>query len=83
MTFPTSVNSQVTDSVTQFNVKNLGEAPAEAASTLSQLIPQATGIAAQNAVANQQAINQVSQAAVTSCIDTLLGPADSVGSGDN
>jgi len=36
MTFPTAVNDQITDAVTQANVKVLGDAPAQALSALVQ-----------------------------------------------
>ncbi|NQZ73911.1 MAG: RebB family R body protein, partial [Dinoroseobacter sp.] len=41
----TEVNSQITDAVTQTNVKVLGEAPAQAMGTLYQIASQAAGIA--------------------------------------
>ena len=75
MAFPTSVNSQITDAVTQSNVKVVAEAPAMALGSLYQTIAQAAGLAAQNAAANQQAANQVAQAVATRCVEVLLGPA--------
>lgn len=75
MAFPTSVNSQITDAVTQANVKVLADAPAMAMASLYQALAQTAGIAAQNATANQQAANQLSQAVVTRCVDSILGPA--------
>ena len=77
MAFPTSVNSQITDAVTQANVKVLADAPAMALGSLYQTLAQATGMAVQNATANQQAANQVSQAVVTRCVESILGPAAS------
>lgn len=73
MAFPTSVNSQITDAVTQANVKVLADAPAMAMGSLYQTVAQATGIAAQNAATIQQANNQLSQAIVTRCVESLLG----------
>lgn len=75
MAFPTSVNSQITDAVTQANVKVLGDAPAMAMGSLYQALAQAAGMAAQNATANQQAANQLAQAVVTRCVDSILGAA--------
>ena len=49
MAFPTSVNSQITDAVTQANVKVLADAPAMALGSLYQSMAQASGLAAQNA----------------------------------
>lgn len=74
MAEPTAVNSQITDAVTQANVNVLGDAPAMAMGTTYQTVAQATGLATQNAAANQQSANQVGQAIVARCVDTLLGP---------
>ena len=73
MAFPTSVNDQVTDAVTQANVKVLADAPAMAMGSLFQAVAQATGIAAQNAVANQQNANNVALAVATRCVNALVG----------
>lgn len=77
MAFPTSVNSQITDAVTQANVKVLADAPAMALGSLYQTLAQASGMAVQNATANQQAANQVSQAVVTRCVESILGSSAS------
>ena len=53
MADPTLVNGQVTDSVTQANVKVLGDAPAVAMGTSYQTLGHSTGLAMQNAVAAQ------------------------------
>jgi hypothetical protein len=73
MAFPTAVNDQITDAVTQANVKVLADAPAMAMGTLYQTVAQATGIAAQNAVAQQQNANNVALAVATRCVNALLG----------
>lgn len=73
MAFPTSVNNQITDAVSQSNVKVLAEAPAMALSSVYQTLAQAAGLAAQNAAANQQNAQQVAQAALTRCVESLLG----------
>lgn len=73
MAFPTSVNDQITDSVTQSNVKVIGEAPAMALSSLYQSLAHAAGIAAENLVTQQQNANSLSLAVVTRCADALLG----------
>ncbi len=75
MAFPTAVNDQITDSVTQSNVKVLGEAPAMAMGSLYQATAQAIGLAAQNAVAAQQQAAVTAQAATTLGVTTLLGSA--------
>ncbi len=46
MAFPTSVNDQITDSVTQANTKVLGDAPAIAMGNLYQATAQALANAA-------------------------------------
>ncbi|MCV4286211.1 RebB family R body protein [Pseudomonas capsici] len=57
------VNSQITDAVTQANVKVLGESPPMAMSTLYQSMSHASAILFQNAVSAQQQQNTLSQAA--------------------
>lgn len=76
MAFPTAVNSQITDAVTQANVKVLADAPAMAMGSIYQTLAHSLGIAMENAAANQQSANQVAQAVVTRCIESLLGPTD-------
>ena len=73
MALPTPVNGQITDAVTQANVMVLGVAPAQALGSLLQVASQAAGLSMQNAVANQQAMNQVSTAIVTRCVESLTG----------
>jgi hypothetical protein len=68
MAFPTAVNSQITDSVTQSNVQVIAEAPAMALGSLYQSMAQSMGLAAQNAVANQQNSNTVAQAVIAKCV---------------
>ncbi len=65
MAFPTSVNNQITDSVTQSNVQVLGDAPAMAMGNLYQATNQALGNAAHNATTSQQQTNVTAQAATT------------------
>jgi hypothetical protein len=69
----TPVNSQITDAVTQTNVKVLGDAPAMAMGTLYQTIAQTAGIAANNATLAQQQTNVLAQAILTRCVQTLIG----------
>lgn len=57
------VNPQITDAVTQSNVKVVGEAPAMALSPLYQSVSHATSIMFQNAVTAQQQQNTLAQAA--------------------
>lgn len=59
----TPVNAQVTDAVTQANLKVLGEQPAMAMGSIYQAMAQSTGILFQNAVSAQHQQNVLAQAA--------------------
>ena len=56
----TPVNSQITDAVTQTNVKVVAEAPAQAMAALYQVASHSAGLSLQNAIHSQQALNQIS-----------------------
>ena len=63
MALPTPVNGQITDAVTQANVKVLGDAPAMAMGAIYQSLAHSTGILYENAaselaIAAQAATNQ-------------------------
>ena len=68
----TAVNSQITDSVTQTNVKVVAEAPAQAIASLYQVGSHSAGLALQNAVYSQQALNQVSTAVVSKAVALIM-----------
>ncbi len=72
MAFPTSVNSQITDSVSQVNTKVLGDAPAVAMGNLFVATSQALSNAAHNATNNQQQSYVTMQASTTQGVSTLL-----------
>ena len=82
MAFPTAVNNQITDAVTQTNVKVIGEAPAMAMGTIYQSMAQSNGILFANAVAAQQQQNTLAQAATNQgvmqiySLDTTASAAD-------
>ncbi|MCY7295022.1 RebB family R body protein [Alteromonas sp. a30] len=80
MAFPTSVNDQITDSVTQANVEVLSSAPASAMGNLFQATSQALANAAHNATAAQQQMNIVAQAATTTGV-ALLYSLDTASTG--
>ena len=80
MAFPTSVNSQITDSVTQANVQVLGDAPAVAMGNLFQATSQALANAAHNATTAQQQTNITAQAATTMGV-ALLYSLDTAATG--
>ena len=71
MAFPTAVNSQITDAVTQSNVKVLGDAPAVAMGNLYQATAQALANAAHNATNAQQQAYVIAQASTTQGVATL------------
>ena len=65
MAYPTSVNNQITDSVTQANTQVLGSAAAIAMANLYEATSQALANAAHNATLAQQQTNITAQAATT------------------
>jgi hypothetical protein len=71
MAFPTSVNEQITDSVSEANLKVLGDAPAMAMGNLFVATEQALSNAAHNATNNQQQNNITAQAATVMGVATL------------
>ncbi len=72
MAFPTSVNSQITDSVTQSNVGVVGLGSAMAIANLYQATSQALANAAHNATVAQQQNYIAHQAATTAGVNLLL-----------
>lgn len=77
MAFPTAVNDQITDAVSQANTSVLGDAPTLALGALYQAAAQAHGLAVQNAIANQQAMQAIASAALTVAVNRLLGEPSS------
>ncbi len=79
MALPTPVNGQITDAVTQANVKVLGDAPAMAMGSIFQSLAHSTGILYENAVGSQQQLAIAAQAATNQgviqiySIDTMAG----------
>jgi len=69
--YPTAVNNQITDSVTQANVKVLADAPAMALGNLYQATAQALANASHNATTAQQQNNITAQAATVMGVTTL------------
>jgi hypothetical protein len=81
----TPVNGQITDAVTQANVKVLGDAPAQALGTLYQVMSQSVGLSMQNAVSLQQSRNTVNTAVTTQGVNLIYSmdvAADAVGTKD-
>src|SRR5690606_17826061 len=79
MAIPTAVNGQITDAVTQANVKVLGDAPAMAMGAIFQSLGHSTGILYENAVSAQQQLQIAAQAATNQgviqiySIDSMAG----------
>ncbi|MCW1961259.1 RebB family R body protein [Chryseobacterium viscerum] len=65
------VNEQITDAVTQSNVKVVAESPAMALSNVYQTAAHSTGIMFENAMTNQNQHNIVTQAATTQGISQI------------
>ena len=72
MAFPTAVNSQITDSVTQANTKVVGDSPALSLGELYIATSQALANAAHNATSAQQQTGVTGQASMTQSVSTLL-----------
>lgn len=72
MAFPTPINDQITDSITEVNTKVLGDAPAEAMGNLFIATSQALSNAAHNATNAAQQASVTVQAATTKGVETLL-----------
>ena len=67
----TTVSTQITDAVTQANVKVLAESPAMSLSNLYQTISQSLSLSAQNSVTAQQQSNIVHQTTTTQGVSLL------------
>lgn len=65
MADPTLVNGQITDAVTQANVKVLADAPAQALAMVYQTLGHTVGLGMQNAASAQQQMNTINQASTT------------------
>ncbi len=67
-----AVNHQITDSITQVNVKTLGDAPAMAAGQLYQTMAHSTGVMFENQVNAQHELNLAAQAATVTGVSELF-----------
>lgn len=76
------VNSQVTDAVTQANVKVLGDAPAMAMGTVYQAMAQSVGLSMQNAVSAQAQMTAIAQAATAQGINLIYSVPTELELGD-
>ncbi len=71
MALPTAVNDQITDSVTQANVKVLDESPAVVMGQIYQAAAHAVSVRAENALEEQQQALTEAQAATVSAVALL------------
>lgn len=67
----TTVNSQITDAITQANVTTLGSAPAQAIAMLYASLSQAFALSAANAVTQQQHANMLMEAVTARAVGGL------------
>lgn len=75
MAEPTPVNSQITDAVTQNNVKVVAEAPAQAMGLVYQTMAHSISLSMQNAQQAQGGLQQIGNAVTSSAITMILGTA--------
>lgn len=64
MAYPTAINSQITDAITQTSVQNLGSASALSFGQFAQSTAHALSLAAHNATLGQQHLAILSQAVI-------------------
>ena len=67
-----AVNAQITDAVTQTNVKVLGEAPAEAVGLATQVLAHSVGLAMENATQTQGGMQQANNSATAAIIAMIM-----------
>jgi hypothetical protein len=79
MAFPTTVNNQITDALTQANVEVLGSTPSVAMGNLYQATSLALAQAAHNATFAQQQMYVTSQAVTTAGVALLYSLAGASG----
>jgi len=71
----TLVNGQVTDAVTQTNVKVLGEAPAQSMALVYQTMAHSISLAMENAQQAQGGLQQIGNAVTSSAITMIMNAA--------
>ncbi len=68
----TTVNPQITDAITQTNVKILGEAPAQAMAVLYQTLAHSISLAMESAQQNQNQMQQIGKAVVAAACEKIM-----------
>lgn len=66
------VNAQITDAVTQTNVKVVGEAPAQAMGMVYQTMAHSLSLSMQNAVVSQSGMQQINAAVISTACQKIL-----------
>ncbi len=77
----TAVNSQITDAVTQNNVKVLAEAPAQAMALVYQTAAHSISLAMENAQQAQGGLQQIGNAVTSSAVTMIINAAKKFESG--
>lgn len=67
------VNPQITDAITQTNVKVLGEAPAQAMGLVYQTLAHSISLSMNSAQATQAGMQQIGTAIVSTAVTKILG----------
>ena len=68
----THVNPQITDAVTQTNVKLLGESPSQALGLAYQALSHSTGLSMENATHTQNGMQQVTNSAASTIVSMIV-----------
>ncbi|NEO33556.1 MAG: RebB like protein [Symploca sp. SIO3C6] len=66
------VNSQITDAVTQANVKVLGDAPAQSMGMVYQTMAHSLSLSMQNAVSAQNGMQQLNAAIISTACRRIM-----------
>ncbi|MFN3583345.1 RebB family R body protein [Phenylobacterium sp.] len=72
MALDTPVNQQVTDAVTQTNVKVVAEAPAQSMALVYQTMAHSISLAMQNAQQAQGGLQQIGNAVTSSAVTMIM-----------
>lgn len=77
----TAVNAQITDAVTQNNVKVLAEAPAQAMALVYQTAAHSISLAMENAQQAQGGLQQIGNAVTSAAVTMIINAAKKFESG--
>ncbi len=71
----TQVNGQITDAITQTNVKVLGEAPAQSMALVYQTMAHSISLAMENAQQSQGGLQQIGNAVTATAVSMIFNSA--------